>query len=114
VAKQGTKSEVGYKKPPREHRIKKGQVLNPNGRPTGTSLTAIIKRVLAEPEGDGTKADKLIEVAIKAARRGDYRFWNALIERNDGKVPDRIADADGNKLIVEVQYVDAPRSTDTE
>jgi hypothetical protein len=31
--KKGTKYEVGYCKPPIEHRIKPGEVRNPNGRP---------------------------------------------------------------------------------
>jgi hypothetical protein len=101
--------------PPAHARFKPGQSGNPNGRPRETSLTAIIRRVLAEADEEhGTKGEKLIAVALRAADKGDFRYFKELIERNDGKVPDRIADADGNKLIVEVQYVDAPRSTDTE
>ncbi len=96
--------------PPAQHQFKPGESGNPKGRPTGTSLTAIIKRVLAEKDGEG--AERLIAVAVRQAHKGDFRFWNALIERNEGKVADHIS-ADG-KLTVEVVYVDAPNPTDAE
>lgn len=98
------RENVGYANPPKSKRFKPGNNANPKGRPKGTSLTAIIRRVLAEkdPKGKGTKADRLIAMAEARARKGDFRFFKELIDRNDGKVPDRIADADGNKLTIEV------------
>jgi len=89
--------------PPESGRFVKGKSGNPNGRPKGTSLTTIIKRVLAEADRKyGTKADALIAMAEKRARKGDFRFFKELIDRNDGKVPDRIANEDGNSLIIKV------------
>lgn len=102
------REKVGPGRPPREHRFKPG---NPGGgRPPGTSLTAIIKRVLAEPEGNGTKADKLIAMAEKRARKGDFRFFKELIDRNDGKVPDQAVST--GKLVIEVSYVNRPRTNE--
>jgi hypothetical protein len=75
--------------PPAEHQFKPGTSGNPHGRPSGTSLTAIIRSELAKPDRKhGTKADKLIAVAERQAMRGDFRFFKELIDRNDGKVPD--------------------------
>jgi hypothetical protein len=114
VAKQAKNRRVGRGgvAPPEHAQFKPGQSGNPKGRPQGTSLTAIIKRVLAEQDGNGTKADKLIEVAMRAARTGDFRVFKELIDRNDGKIADQIQ-ADG-KLRVEVVYVDANNPTDAE
>lgn len=105
--KQGTNSEhVGYKRPPKSKRFKRGVSGNPNGRPRGTSMTAIIRRVLSEPDKNfGTKADALIAIAVKAARKGDFRFFKELIDRHDGKVPDTYANHNGEPLTVRVEYV---------
>jgi hypothetical protein len=86
---------------------KPGETHNPNGRPKGESLTTKIRRVLDEPDRKhGTKADALIAEAVKRARRGDFRFFKELIDRRDGKVPDRLAGADGEKLTVEVVFTE--------
>jgi len=45
--RENTGSEVGYKKPPKEHQFKPGQSGNPGGRPKG-SLKDYVKRKLAE------------------------------------------------------------------
>ena len=82
----------------------KGVSGNPAGRPPGESLTTKLRRVLDEPEGNGTKADKLIEMAVQAARGGDFRYFSEIFDRIDGKVPDRMANADGSN----VQFVDRP------
>jgi hypothetical protein len=92
-------------KPPKATRFKKGQSGNPKGRPKGESLTTKLRRVL--DEGDpkhGSKAEALIAVAVSAARRGDFRFFKEIIDRMDGKVPERIAGSDGEPLRIEVVY----------
>jgi hypothetical protein len=102
---QGTNRESGYCKPPARTRFAKGQSGNRNGRPKGTSLTEIIKRVLAEPDKKhGTKADALIAMAEKRARKGDFRFFKELIDRNDGKVADQNVTA--GEMTITVRYVD--------
>ncbi len=100
--KQGENSEkVGKGKPPVKNRFKPGQSGNPKGRPPGESLTTKINRVLDEPDAEhGTKADALISMAIRAAENGDFKFFKEIIDRRDGKVPDRIANADGTNVVL--------------
>ncbi|MAG73698.1 hypothetical protein CL620_05240 [archaeon] len=69
-------------------RNEKGQLLpgntaNPNGRPTGPSITAAIKRKLEEmPEGaDKTRLDQLVDVVLKKALEDEdektiKQIWN--------------------------------------
>jgi hypothetical protein len=93
---------VGYKRPPKEHRFKpgnNGNVDKGGGRPKGESLTTKLRRVLDEPdETYGTKADKLIAAAVEAAGNSDVRYFKEILERIDGPVPVRIANADGSNI----------------
>lgn len=110
-AKRGGRGNPDKVKP---HQWRKGQPSpNPAGRPAGESLTTKINRILDEPDDEhGTKGDKLIAVAYSAAAKGDFRFFKEIIERRDGKVPDRIAGADGDKLSIVVEYVDQCQKSD--
>jgi hypothetical protein len=109
-AKKGGPGNPAKIKP---HRWKKGRSGNPNGRPPGESLTTKINRILEEPDQDfGTKGDKLIAVAFRAAEKGDFRFFKELIDRKDGKVPDRLADVNGDALKIVVEYVDQCQKSD--
>lgn len=83
-----------------EHRFKKGQSGNPGGRPKGRSIEAQLRKLLNEGEQGEKIAESIVKVGIQQALRGDFRFWNAIIERVDGKVADRIAGADGGGLTV--------------
>jgi hypothetical protein len=105
TAKKGGPGNPDKIKP---HQWRKGQPSpNPKGRAKGESLTTKIRNVLTEPDADhGTKADKLIATAVTLAQTGDFRFFKEIIDRLDGKVPDRIADADGEALKVIVEYRD--------
>lgn len=66
--------DVGYKKPPKNHRFKKGSSGNPKGRPKGKrSRKAIIERVLLEKrviEIDGRLRElTIIELVVLALRQ---------------------------------------------
>lgn len=82
--------------------FKPGKSGNPSGlpgRPKGETLTDKIRRVLDEPDADhGTKADRLIAMAVQYADAGDFRYFKEILERVDGKVADRVANADGSNL----------------
>ena len=68
-----------------------GQSGNPNGRPKGTSVTDHIRVILDQHQDDGRLAvEALAEAGVKAAMAGDFRFWNAIVERLDGKVRDSV------------------------
>ena len=54
---------------------------------------------MLDDEQSGEKlADALVRVAVDRALKGDFRFWSEILNRVDGKVPNRIADAEGSSL----------------
>jgi len=72
--------------------------ISPNGRPKGRSLQSHLRQML-DNEVTGEKlCDALVRAAVDRALKGDFRFWQEIIQRVDGKVPNRIADADGSSL----------------
>jgi hypothetical protein len=71
---------------------------NLNGRPKGRSLQDHL-RDLIEDEVTGEKlCDALVKSAIDRALKGDFRYWQEIMNRIDGKVPNRFADAEGGSL----------------
>tara|TARA_R110000803_G_scaffold148551_7_gene214036 strand:+ start:870 stop:1244 length:375 start_codon:yes stop_codon:yes gene_type:complete len=82
------------------YRFKKGESGNPNGRPKGMSIEAQLRKRLNTGESGEKIVESLINVALRQALGGDFRFWNSIIERVDGKVADRIAGPDGGGLTV--------------
>ena len=79
-----------------------GQSGNPGGRPKGSSVASRIQRILAAD--DGKAAEALAKVFISQGIKADFKFAKEVIDRADGKVPDRIAGHDGGPLIREVQF----------
>ena len=78
-----------------------GQSGNPGGQPKGKRITTLIREAL-EREHEGKRVvEALAEIMIREALRGDFRFAKEILERIDGKVPDRITgDEDGGGLTV--------------
>jgi pantoate kinase len=83
----GNDYEVGYGKPPKEHRFKKGKSGNPNGRPKGAlNIATVIDRVLQEKvvinENGKRKTISKLEASIKQvvnkAASGDMRAFQQL------------------------------------
>jgi phosphoenolpyruvate carboxylase len=79
--------EVGYGKPPKEHRFKKGRSGNPKGRPKGAlNIASVIDRVLQEKvvinENGERKTISKLEASIKQlvnkAASGDMRAFQQL------------------------------------
>jgi hypothetical protein len=69
MAGNRTSYKVGYARPPRENRFKKGQSGNPNGRPRGKpNLKATIDEVLSRKinlrDGDDIRAVSVVEGVI--------------------------------------------------
>jgi hypothetical protein len=68
-----------------------GQSGNPGGRKKGTSITAILNRKLDELGDDGrSRAEKIAEVIVREAEAGDYKFVDMLLQRTEGKIPDKV------------------------
>jgi hypothetical protein len=90
---------VANPEPSPETRFPAGASGNPAGRPKGSlSLTAILRRKLAEADGDRTVGEAVVDALIGAARGGDHRHIKEIIDRTEGKVPDRIAGPDGGAI----------------
>ncbi|MEX2218510.1 MAG: DUF5681 domain-containing protein [Phycisphaerales bacterium] len=69
---------------------KPGQSGNPGGRPRGESITATLRRLVAETEHNGRPIqDLLAEVLLKEALKGKYPFAREILERLDGRVSER-------------------------
>ncbi len=80
--------DVGYGKPPRSTRFRKGRSGNPRGRPRGSrNLTTLLDEALAEPvivneNGRRRKASKLqviVKQLVNKAAQGDHRSIQLLM-----------------------------------
>src|SRR5208282_4790315 len=80
--------EVGYRKPPKHSRFKKGQSGNPRGKPRGTKNSAtllkqaLLASVLVKQNGHQTKTTKLRVIVtrlIHQAMQGDYSSIRLLL-----------------------------------
>lgn len=78
-----------------------GQSGNKRGRPKGTGLTDRLRKILDKDAGKVAQA--LMEAGVKAACKGDFRFWQEILNRIDGKVPEHQILYDGHALIKEVK-----------
>ncbi|HPP29052.1 MAG TPA: DUF5681 domain-containing protein [Phycisphaerae bacterium] len=83
--------------------FKPGQSGNPGGRPKGRkSITAALRRLLDSGIDGKDLYEALAKAGLSKALKGDHKFWSEILERIDGKVPDRIADADGQPLVFNI------------
>ena len=89
--------------PPLHSRFKPGQSGNPSGRPRGRSITAELRKMLDQGLGGKDPATAMARIAYQRALKGDWKFWNSIVERVDGKVPDR-AESPGTVKVI-VQYL---------
>jgi hypothetical protein len=72
-----------------DHYFKAGVSGNPAGRPSTRRFTAKLREALDKNDGEMLKA--MVNVACQRALRGDFRYFKEIIDRVEGKVPDRIA-----------------------
>lgn len=76
--------------PPVEHQFKPGQSGNPGGRPKGTSLTAVLRRVLEREHQGRPIGELLVERLVKEALSGKLPHLKEVLDRVEGRVVERM------------------------
>lgn len=93
--------EVGFGKPPKEHRFKPGQSGNPRGRPRGArGVNATVRKVLEQKTSvqtsGGTKKMAHVEVIIRKllerALKGDTKAAEKLLLMYRTAAPEEVAE----------------------
>lgn len=103
------KYKKGYKKP---EKLKMTRKAKPSMK-----LLARAREILGETSHrkvngrrvECTRFDKVAEAFVRAMEAGSYVHMKEYIDREEGKVPTRIADADGSNLKM---YVNMPTDGD--
>jgi hypothetical protein len=109
--------EIGYGKPPRRNRFKKGQSGNLRGRPRGaTNLLTLLNEVLNErvivADDAGrrkiTKGEAIIKQLVNQAAKGDWRRAKLVVDmqqdterRTDSAPPEAAAFSEADKKVIE-------------
>ena len=115
-SKKGTDYEVGYKKPPKEHQVKPGEVLNPNGPPKAKVQlwryfcdymelsTEQLKKEAAKSKLSMSRraALKLVEAVAK----GKWPQAKEILDRTEGKVLQGVNL--GGELGAVIRIIDTP------
>lgn len=83
---------TGKNKTPSKPFTKGDPRINRKGRPkSGQAFAEYVRQFMeAEDESKGTIVAEMMEIAVKKARQGQYQFWEALVNRAYGKVPDKV------------------------
>ena len=110
--------EVGYRKPPRRTRFRKGQSGNPRGRPSGAkNLSTMLSEALNEPvivAENGrrrriTKRKAIIMQLVNQAAKGDWRRAKLLVDiehdierRRDSAPAEAFPFSEADKKVIEL------------
>ncbi len=80
-------------------KMKKGETLNPNGRPKKIpELDKLLADVLSVEKNDKNQAQLILEALIIKALKGDVRAAEVLLDRSYGKAKQEIAVEGGMHL----------------
>ena len=109
--------EVGYRKPPRRTRFRKGQSGNPRGRPSGaknlsTMLSEALNELVIVAENGRrrkiTKRKAIIMQVVNRAAKGYWRDTKLILDieqdierRTDAAAPEAAAFGEADKKVIE-------------
>lgn len=89
---------------------KPGQSGNPAGRPKHKTLMETIREKLAA-DGASPSLEDIAHTYIAAMAQGSFQHLKEYIDREQGKVPDRVANADGSNLAIDVKQLSTDELT---
>ena len=82
----------------------KGVSGNPSGRPKGSlSMVSLIRKELQA--SDGKRAKAIVVAMLDAAENGDSAQIRELLNRIDGKVPDKVVGDDDGPVEIVVRHI---------
>jgi len=84
----------------KKHQWPKGVSGNPGGKRRGESVTSRIRKLLQENGGE--RARQVANIIVTLAEQGDVPMIKELLNRTEGKVPERIAGHDGGPILQRV------------
>ncbi len=94
----------------KDFRFPEGVSGNPGGRPKNRSTKAVLNELLEMLDSQGiTARERLAEVVLAKALKGNIRFVRELYDRADGR-PKQAVDLDGN-ITIRVEYADSHADT---
>lgn len=98
------------KKMPIGRRFKPGQSGNPAGRPKHKTLMEAIREQLMS-EGANPSIEDIAGKYIAAMNKGSFQHLKEYIDREQGKVPDRVANADGSNVRFDLKQLNSDELT---
>jgi hypothetical protein len=67
--------------------------INRKGRtPKGTTFAEYVRNFIEEDDEGKKKSiiEEMMKIAVSRAKHGSFQFWDALVNRAYGKVPDKV------------------------
>lgn len=116
----GIDDATGFKKPPREHRFKKGQSGNPRGRPKGSQNASALlakrlnKKVRLRIDGvprEMTTLQVILERLVNGALTGELPDVHKFIAMINKLMPDALDEAPAPPPSPQITFHNAPGST---
>ena len=109
AAKQPAKGRADHLK---GHQFKAGESGNKSGRPKGSlSMVSLIRKELQA--SDSKRAKAIVRAMLDEAENGDAAQIRELLNRIDGKVPDKVVGDDGPVEIV-VRHITKKHNEDND
>lgn len=86
-----------------------GKSGNPGGRPKGRTILSEIHRIL----DDEKELESVAKAYVDGMKSGSFQHLKEIIDREDGKVPDRIANSDGTNITITVTRIASDKLRDS-